>query len=172
MCAVPLDALDSDREWRVEKINLLGNKLITGDDLRAELLTKERPWYLFWGERPTFDPVTFESDLERLRRYYEARGYYDIAIDHDIAVDEDNDRVTLEIRIKETQPVIISAVDVAVVGDLAPSERPALPGDTAGEKRRRVSRVRLSTGRGTVARRVLARWIRLCRNDAQGRGRY
>ena len=127
MYAITLDALDYNREWRVEKINLLGNKLITGDDLRAELLTKERPWYLFWGERPTFDPVTFESDLERLRRYYEARGYYDIAIDHDIAVDEDNDRVTLEIRIKETQPVIISAVDVAVVGDLTPSERPALP---------------------------------------------
>jgi len=125
--AMPLDALDPAREWQVEKINLLGHNLVTEDELRAELLTKERPWYQFWGERPTFDPVTFESDLERLRRYYEARGYYDVAVEHDVAVDEENARVTLEIRIKETQPVIISAVDVAVIGDPAPGERPALP---------------------------------------------
>ena len=95
MYAIPLDALDYNREWRVEKINLLGHKLLTEDELRAELLTKERPWYRFWGERPTFDPVTFESDLERLRRYYEARGYYDITVEHDIAVDEDNDSLDL-----------------------------------------------------------------------------
>jgi outer membrane protein assembly complex protein YaeT len=125
--AMPLDALDPNREWQVEKINLLGHKLVTEDELRAELLTKERPWYQFWGARPTFDPVTFESDLERLRRYYEARGYYDVAVEHDVAVDEDNARVTLEIRVKETQPLIISAVDVAVIGDSAPGERPALP---------------------------------------------
>lgn len=125
--AIPLDALDSNRQWRVEKINLSGNKLITEDELRVELLTKERPWYQIWGVRPEFDPVTFESDLERLRRYYEAHGYYDVAVEHDLVADEDTTRVTVEIRIKETLPVIIAAIDVAVIGDLAPSARPALP---------------------------------------------
>ena len=125
--SIPLDALDNTREWRVETINLSGHKLFTEDELRTELLTKERPWYRFWGERPAFDPVTFENDLERLRRYYEARGYYDVAVEHDIAIDEETTRVSLEIRIKETLPVIISEIVVSVIGDLAPSERPALP---------------------------------------------
>jgi outer membrane protein insertion porin family len=125
--AIPLDALDQSKEWRVEKINLSGQKLFTEDELRTELLTKDRPWYRFWGERPTFDPVTLENDLERLRRYYEARGYYDVVVEHDLVVDEDTTRVTVEIRIKETMPVIISEIDVAVIGDLAPSERPTLP---------------------------------------------
>jgi hypothetical protein len=50
--AIPLDGLDDTREWRVEKINLSGHKLFTEDELRTELLTKERPWYRFWGEHP------------------------------------------------------------------------------------------------------------------------
>ena len=76
---------------------------------------------------PSFEPATFEHDLERLRRYYEARGYYDTVIEHDLLVDEDTTRVTVEIRIKETLPVVISQIDVAVISDLPPAERPPLP---------------------------------------------
>ena len=125
--SIPLDALDYSRHWRVEKIELSGNQLFTGDELRAELLTKARPWYQIWVDRPDFDPVTFESDLERLRRFYEARGYYDTVVEHDLTTDEATNRVAVEIRIKEGAPVVIAAIDVAVIGDLAPGERPALP---------------------------------------------
>lgn len=125
--AIPLDALDTGKDWRVDKLHLSGRGIFTEDELRAELLTKDRPWYRFWGERPSFDPVTFESDLERLRRYYESRGYYDVVIEHDLAIDEESERVSVEIRIKETPPVLIAEIDVAVTGDLAPGERPALP---------------------------------------------
>ena len=125
--SVTVDALDVSKDWRVEKINLSGLKRFTEGEMRDEILTKERPWYRFWGERPSFEPATFEHDLERLRRYYEARGYYDTVIEHDLLVDEDTTRVTVEIRIKETLPVVISQIDVAVISDLPPAERPPLP---------------------------------------------
>ena len=125
--SISLDALNETREWRVEKINLSGSKLFTEDALRAELLTKERPWYQFWGQHPAFDPVTFESDLERLRRFYEARGYYDVTIEHDLTVDDKSSLLSISIRVHEGGPIIVSEVDVAVIGDLPEAERPALP---------------------------------------------
>jgi len=125
--AIPLDALDDTQEWHVEKVSLSGHKLFSEDELRAELLTKERPWYRFWGERPSFDPVTFENDLERLRRYYEARGYYDTVIEHDLTVDDQAGLVTIDIGVKEGSSIVISEIDVEVIGDMLDKERPALP---------------------------------------------
>jgi outer membrane protein insertion porin family len=126
--AVPLVKLDDSKKWRIEQIKLSGNQLFSADTLRKEMLTKERPWYRFWDERPDFDPVTFENDLERLRRYYEARGYYGTVIEHDLSIDEKNHRVTIDIRVKEGAPIFISHVGVALVGNLRDAELPALPG--------------------------------------------
>lgn len=123
--AVSLAQLDYSKEWRVDKIVISGNQLISETEVRDEILTKQRPWYQLWTARPVFDPVTFENDLERLRRYYEARGYYDTAIEHDLTVDEENARLSIALRIVEGRPVFISAVDVAVTGD-QPGQ-PALP---------------------------------------------
>ncbi|MGE5304522.1 MAG: outer membrane protein assembly factor BamA [Alphaproteobacteria bacterium] len=125
--AVPLAKLDNSIEWRVEQINLSGNRLFSADTLRKELLTKERPLYRFWDKRPEFDAVTFENDLERLRRYYEARGYYGTVIDYDLSVDEEDHRVTVDIRVKEGAPIFISQVGIVLAGDLRDVELPALP---------------------------------------------
>jgi len=125
--AISLDALDYSRERRVERINLSGYKLFAEDELRAELLTKERPWYRFWSERPSFDAVTFENDLERLRRYYEARGYYDTVIEYDLVVDEQESLITVDIRLTEGASIVVAEIGVDVIGNLPDHERPALP---------------------------------------------
>jgi outer membrane protein assembly complex protein YaeT len=125
--AVPLAELDDTKEWRVENFVITGNKAISEEELRNEMLTKVRPWYQFWSARPVFDPVTFESDLGRLRRFYEARGYYHAEIAEDLSTDESNSRVGISIRIDEGPPVVIGAVEVNVTSDLAEDQRPALP---------------------------------------------
>ncbi len=75
--AVTLADLAPGREWRVAAVHISGNARFSEAELRAPLLTKERPWYLPWKMCPVFDPVTFTTDLERLHRFYEARGYYE-----------------------------------------------------------------------------------------------
>jgi len=125
--AVPLADLDESKEWRVEKIVVSGNQQISDSEVRDEMLTKARPWYQFWSARPLFDPVTFETDLERLRRFYEARGYYQAVIGHDLVLDEADSLVAIELRIEEGAPVVVTAVDVRVVGELPATQRPALP---------------------------------------------
>src|SRR6185503_15219732 len=96
--AVLIDALDSARQWRVMRIEFSGNQKFSADELEAVIVTRERPWYRFWEDRPTFDPVTFTTDLERLRRFFESRGYYRATITYDLGVDQEQGMITARIR--------------------------------------------------------------------------
>jgi outer membrane protein assembly complex protein YaeT len=132
--AIVVDDLDPNKEWRIEKIELTGNKEFGADALLGEMLTKTRPWYLFWQEPPVFDSVTFKEDLERLRRFYEARGYYGTQVSHDLLTDAEHSRVTAKIEIREGAAVVVSAVDVQIVGSaLKPDTLPIKTGDVFTE---------------------------------------
>jgi outer membrane protein insertion porin family len=124
--AVLIDALDPIRQWQVQEIKFSGNKIFSNDDLSDAMITKARPWYRFWEDRPQFDPVTFTSDLERLKRFYETRGYYDAAVSYDLEVDDSNGLISPRIEIREVAPIIVSEVDVQVAGP-AQSSPPELP---------------------------------------------
>ena len=125
--AVLLDALDPTRQWRVEQIEFSGNELFSEDALSDVIVTRERLWYRFWDERPVFDPVTFRTDLERLRRFYEANGYYEAAIAYDLDVDQERGLVTVEIEVREGKPVVISEIDVVVAAQEPSAQPPPLP---------------------------------------------
>ena len=131
--AVLTDALDTTRQWKVEAIEFSGNKTFSVDDLSEVMTTKARSWYRLWEDRPSFDPITFENDLEKLRRFYESKGYYETTIAYDLVVDEPNTWITARINIGEPPPVLISEVNVEVKGDssaqaVLPKELPLKPG--------------------------------------------
>ncbi len=125
--AILLDALDVSREWRVDRIEFSGNKVLTADELSDAIVTKARPWYRFWEDRPVFDPVTFGSDLERLPRFYESRGYYGTTVTYDLTVDNDQGLIKLEIEVREGSPVLISDIDVEVATTAADKKSPPFP---------------------------------------------
>lgn len=125
--AIPIDALDTTREWQVADIRFSGNKKFSEDTLRTAIVTRERAWYRFWEDRPLLDPVTFRTDLERLRRFYEASGYYDANITHDLDVDQERGTVTARIAVEEGEPVLISEIDVQVAMREAGIAPPPLP---------------------------------------------
>lgn len=126
--AVPIDALDPNRRWRVGRIELSGNRVFADSELKDVIVTRERPWYRFWDERPEFDPIAFGTDLERLQRYYEARGYYETTVSYDLEVDEERGLVSARVEIHEgLPPVLISAIDVEVAADPQTLKPPPLP---------------------------------------------
>jgi outer membrane protein assembly complex protein YaeT len=124
--AIQVDELDAGREWRLRKIEISGNTKFSSNELLGEMLTQVRPSYLFWQAENIFDPVTFREDLERLRRFYEARGYYRVRITHDLTVDAENSRVEVKIEILEGPPVIVARVDVEITGDSLPLPPPPI----------------------------------------------
>jgi len=127
VAAIPLDALDSARQWRVKRIDFSGNKKISKDELDEIMTTKERPWYRFWEDRPVFDPVTFGTDLERLQRLYESRGFYGTTLSPDLEVDEADALVTAHIAVHEVVPVVITEIDVQVAGNGSAQKPPPFP---------------------------------------------
>jgi len=125
--AILLDALDPARQWKVDRIEFSGNEKFSDDELSDVIVTKARPWYRVWEARPAFDPVTFGSDLERLPRFYEARGYYGTTVTYDLTVDESEGLVAVRIEVREGMPVSISEIDVEVVGSEADRKPPPFP---------------------------------------------
>jgi outer membrane protein assembly complex protein YaeT len=138
--AIQLEQLDSAREWRVDKIEISGNQRFSDSQLLAEMVTQARPWYRFWEERPLFDTVTFATDLDRLRRFYQSEGYYKNLITHDLDADDTRGLVNLHIYIEENSPVLVSQVLIEVEAESPehpplPEKFPVTPGEIFREQK-------------------------------------
>jgi outer membrane protein assembly complex protein YaeT len=128
--AIQVEELDPARPWRVEKIEISGNTKFSDSEILMELLTKVQPWYLFWEKGNVFDPITFREDLERIRRFYEARGYYQTQVTYDLAADSEREQLQIRIEVVEGPPVIIAQVNVEISGNpLSPPELPIKEGE-------------------------------------------
>lgn len=74
-----------------------------------------------------FDPYVLERDLQRIERYYHARGYYDAHARAGRFVRTSSGHVRVEIVVEEGTPILDGAVDVTGLE--------GLPGDVADEAR-------------------------------------
>jgi outer membrane protein insertion porin family/translocation and assembly module TamA len=122
--AIPVDALDPGREWRVKDVIITGNEQFSDGELEEILATKTRDWYAFWRSRPHFDPAAFAADLERLARFYQGHGHYEAKISHDLEVDPEAGGVVVKIMLDEGEPVRVGRISLEVVD--APELKPEL----------------------------------------------
>src|SRR5262245_7743356 len=147
--AASLDDLDPHMDWHVKGLTITGNKQISTDDLKAQLLTKTRSWYALWRPLPLFNTNTFARDLERLQRYYQAQGYYETNITYNLEVD--GYAVTPDITIVESEPVRVTRLTAQLTDqpELEPAMQaliPSLPlheGDIFNEERYQQADARL-----------------------------
>jgi outer membrane translocation and assembly module TamA len=70
-------------------------------------------WRWPWTEWPAFNETAFDRDLDRIERWYRARGYYE-AVVASVALkkDEPAHEIGIEIRVLEGQPVLVLRRDV------------------------------------------------------------
>lgn len=64
------------RPW-VHKLTLSGVKSVSAADLKKKLLTSEAHWY---ARRSYLDPLTVDTDRQRVEVYYQQHGYFDAAV--------------------------------------------------------------------------------------------
>lgn len=112
--AIPVQSLDTSRDWVIKGLDLKGNKHFSSGDIEEILQTKTRPWYTPWRERPRFDPETFAADLQRVERFYQSKGYYEARVSHDLEVDEERQLVTPTIIVEENAPVTLKQLSIQV----------------------------------------------------------
>jgi outer membrane protein insertion porin family len=110
--AATLEDLPPGAELRVRSVTIEGASVFPASTIAAEILTRPRAWYTPWRSRPILEPETFEKDLERIRRYYEARGYFETRITYELEVEEN--LVDVVIRIEENEPVPVAEVEAGV----------------------------------------------------------
>lgn len=105
--------------WRVADIDIEGVCGLSAGELESQMRTEQRAWWAPWRERPGFDPLVFDGDLENLRRACEARGYYQARVEHEIEEDADAGEVRLRLRIEEGPLVRVRSIDIEASGDAA-----------------------------------------------------
>ncbi len=72
--------IDEGPVTKVCGITFVGNQHYSDSTLRGVIQTVERAWYRFLTSDDTYDPDRVESDKERLRRFYQARGYAEFKV--------------------------------------------------------------------------------------------
>ena len=90
-------------------------------------------WTWPWEPRPVYDPAIFQVDKRRIERWYAARGFYEARV-VDVRYSIDGEKVALPDRcegedcqldativVEEGKPVLISRIELVVVGALSPS---------------------------------------------------
>jgi outer membrane protein insertion porin family len=134
--AVQLEALDMSADWQLRTLRVRGNDAVRKREIERAMLTKDRPWFTFWRQPPPFDPVSFRTDLERLRQLYRSKGYYEARVEHDLELPAEGHVLVAVVYVDEGPRVHVERVDVALQGaTLAERDRrtllaavPLLPG--------------------------------------------
>lgn len=120
--AVQVDALDLAHDWKLRTLRIEGNEAIATSLIEDTIVTRPRRWFAIWQPLPAFDPISFQSDLERLQALYRSAGYYHATIHHDVELPAEGDDVTAVVYIDEGPPVLVQAVTIDVTGDHIPPE--------------------------------------------------
>ncbi|MES2342033.1 MAG: POTRA domain-containing protein, partial [Pseudomonadota bacterium] len=72
--------IDEGPKSGVLRVNFLGNKEFSDNDLRDVVVTEQTSWYKFFSSNANYDPDRLEYDKEQLRKHYRNRGFYDFRV--------------------------------------------------------------------------------------------
>lgn len=72
--------VDEGPKTGVAKVNFIGNKVFTDNELRGVILTKESRWWRFFTNYDNYDPDRLEYERQLLREHYGSNGYADFQV--------------------------------------------------------------------------------------------
>ncbi|MDB5445969.1 MAG: outer membrane protein [Phenylobacterium sp.] len=72
--------IDEGPKSGILRVNFLGNKAYSDNDLRDVVVTEQSRWYKFFSNNANYDPDRLEYDREQLRKFYRNRGFYDFRV--------------------------------------------------------------------------------------------
>jgi outer membrane protein insertion porin family/translocation and assembly module TamA len=115
----------------VDAVSIHGNEAISASDIEEKMATTASPKFLglFQGvvyDYALFDWSVFQRDLERVKRYYRARGFYEARVRASRVQAEGKDHVHVTIEVDEGQPVLVESLRVTGIDDLPPEDAEAL----------------------------------------------
>ena len=120
--------IDEGAKSGILRVNFLGNKAYSDNDLRDVVVTEQSRWYKFFSSNNNYDPDRLEYDREQLRKFYRNRGFYDFRVSSAVAefapdkngfavtytIDEGREfkfgKVSVETDLKKLNPDVLKAL--------------------------------------------------------------
>jgi translocation and assembly module TamA len=112
----------------VANIEIRGNSAISDRELERKLATAETGWWPL-ARKNRLDPAEWQTDLDRIERYYETQGYYRAEVTRSEVQPRPGRRVDLVAEVAEGEPARIEAVAVRGLEELSAEEREAVRDD-------------------------------------------
>ncbi len=110
--------IDEGPQAAITKINFVGNRHYSADDLQEVIMSKESRWYRIFASSENYDAEKTNYDKELLRRFYLKRGYADFRVVSAIAeLSPDKKSFVLTFVLDEGKRYKISKLNV--VSDIA-----------------------------------------------------
>jgi outer membrane protein insertion porin family/translocation and assembly module TamA len=106
-----------DRRYALRSVEFSGNRSLDADEIRSEIASRESPRFLglFPGviyEYEVFDRYVLERDLQRIERYYRARGFYHAKVRAGRVFYKSARQIAVEILIEEGPAMIVRRLDL------------------------------------------------------------
>jgi translocation and assembly module TamA len=106
----------------IKKLTLEGTEQISAGTIKEGIATAATGWWWPFAKKQYFDPFTWQSDLRRIERIYQAHGYYQARILSE-RVKQVKGGVELTANIGEGKPTRIGSLDVQGLEDLPQVQR-------------------------------------------------
>lgn len=109
----------------VSRVDVVGAESVDASDVEEGLATTGSSRFLGIWDGVIFDYEVFDEnvltrDLQRVERYYRARGYYEAKVTAARILREDDQHVRVEIRVDEGPQVVVGRSDLSGVATLPP----------------------------------------------------
>ncbi|HVX94373.1 MAG TPA: BamA/TamA family outer membrane protein [Polyangia bacterium] len=108
----------------VKSIRFHGNHVVSDRALAGAIMTQRTGWWPF-ATRHGFDPVVWDRDLDRIVRFYEARGYYGAKVTNVHVDTAKPGEVRLDVEVQEGEPTHLSSLEVKGLDGLPAPDREA-----------------------------------------------
>lgn len=101
------------RRYRVQRVEIAGNRALSGSVLRQGLATRTHRWFP-WPRRGYLLPDDVQADRDRIRYLYRKAGYESVKVSKPgITWDEDRGRVKVRFAVDEGPRTVVSQVTLA-----------------------------------------------------------
>ena len=109
--------IDEGKSAKIKKVNIIGNKLFTDEELMTGFELQEGKWYTFLSNKDKYSKEKLEGDIENLESFYLDRGYLKFSIESSqVSVSKNKEDVFITLSISEGEQYKID--DVSVIGDM------------------------------------------------------
>ena len=120
----------SDKRYELSEIKFIGNDAFSSSDLKALVLSKESPNWLYQslnkissigGKAIYFDSLLIPNDIKALKGFYQSKGYFKTRITAHYNLDTSDNEAVLTYSIQESKPAYFKTFVVKGLEWIAPS---------------------------------------------------